>query len=172
MTATSSTAASRPPCRRRARIPLAALVVALAATAAACAPTVGVHGNRLDEEALARIQPGQTTQQEVLQLLGSPSTVGTFDGEAWYYISRRTEHRSFYQNDVVAQDVVAITFNGQGVVDSLDRRGLEDARSIQPVSRTTPTAGNELSLIEQLIGNVGRFDARDADAPGSTGPGG
>jgi outer membrane protein assembly factor BamE (lipoprotein component of BamABCDE complex) len=160
MTATSII---RPHSRPRAsrRVGVFVVLAALAATAAGgCAPTVNVHGHRLDDEALARIVPGQTTRQQVAQLLGSPSAVGTFDGEAWYYIGQRTEHRSFYQNNLVAQDVVAITFDEQGTVASLDRHGLEQARDVALVGRETPTGGNELGLFEQLIGNVGRFESR------------
>ncbi|HET6519241.1 MAG TPA: outer membrane protein assembly factor BamE [Geminicoccaceae bacterium] len=159
--------------RRPSRAGALAVPVALAAAlaAAACSPTVKIHGQRLDEEALARIEPGQTTREQVVGLLGSPSAVGTFDDESWYYISQKTEQLSFYQQEVVAQDVVAITFDGQGVVAALDRHGLEEARAVDPVDRATPTAGNELGLIEQLIGNIGRFDQRAADGDGASLPG-
>ena len=59
---------------------------------------------------LAQIEPGRTTRDEVQQLLGSPSSLTTFDGAVWYYVSQRTERMSFYQEDVVNQDVVSITF--------------------------------------------------------------
>ena len=36
--------------------------------------------------------------------------------------------------------------------------GQEDGRTIAYVDRTTPTEGNELTLIQQLLGNLGRFN--------------
>ena len=46
---------------------------------AGCQPTVSVHGHQIDPDLLAQIKPGVTSREEVTRLLGSPSTVGTFD---------------------------------------------------------------------------------------------
>jgi outer membrane protein assembly factor BamE (lipoprotein component of BamABCDE complex) len=125
---------------------------------AGCVPQVTNHGYRLDEAALAQVTPGRTTRDEVLQLLGSPSSLATFDGSVWYYVSQRTERMSFYQEDVVNQDVVAIVFDDLGTVTSVDRHGLEEAHEVSFVDRETPTAGSELTVFEQFIGNIGRFN--------------
>jgi outer membrane protein assembly factor BamE (lipoprotein component of BamABCDE complex) len=123
-----------------------------------CVPQVSNHGYRFDEAALAQIQPGRTTRDEVVQLLGSPSALTTFDGSVWYYVSQRTERMSFYQEDVVNQDVVAIAFDELGSVTSVDRHGLDRAQEVSLVDRETPTSGTELSVFEQFIGNIGRFN--------------
>lgn len=133
-------------------------ILALLLTAGACSPTVSTHGHRIDEDILAQIEPGQTSRDQVESLLGSPSSRSTFDDGSWYYVSQRTERKSFYQENLVDQQVVTITFDPSGVVEAVDRNALDDARQIQPVERETPTEGNELSLLEQFIGNVGRFN--------------
>jgi outer membrane protein assembly factor BamE (lipoprotein component of BamABCDE complex) len=119
---------------------------------------VQTHGYRVDPEMMAQVEPGRTTREEVLQLLGSPSSIATFDQSTWYYITQRTERMSFYQDEVVAQDVVAIRFDDQGRVSEIGARGMDDAREVTLVERETPTSGNELSAIEQFIGNIGRFN--------------
>lgn len=141
------------------------LALGLAALALlACSPTVATHGHRLDERALARIEPGQSSRQDVAQLLGSPSARATFGDSPWYYVSQRTEQLSFYQADVTDQDVVVISFDEQGVVSSIERHGLDEAREIELVGRETPTTGNELNVLEQFVGNIGRFNAPPEDA--------
>lgn len=129
----------------------------------ACSPTVATHGHRIDGEALARIQPGLTSRDEVLGLLGSPSSLSTFDDGSWYYVSQRTERRSFYQANVVDQQVVTISFDDNGTVEAVEQVDLADARPIEPVERKTPTEGNELSVLEQFIGNVGRFNLPEGE---------
>jgi outer membrane protein assembly factor BamE (lipoprotein component of BamABCDE complex) len=125
---------------------------------AACAANVSTHGHRLDAAALAQVEPGQSSQDDVIQLLGSPSSIATFDDRTWYYVSQRTERRSFYYTNVVSQDVVAIVFDDQGTVNHIDRHDLNGAREVDLVDRETPTAGNELSVLEQFLGNIGRFN--------------
>jgi outer membrane protein assembly factor BamE (lipoprotein component of BamABCDE complex) len=130
----------------------------------ACTPQVSNHGYWLDEAALAQVQPGRTSRDQVLQLLGSPSSQATFDGAVWYYVSQRTERMSFYQEEVVNQDVVAIAFDDLGTVSGIDRHGLDRAQEVSFVDRETPTSGTELSVLEQFIGNIGRFNPpADAD---------
>jgi len=139
-------------------LPSLAIMAVLSSLAfTACTPTVATHGHTFDEAAIAQIEPGRSSQQEVMQLLGSPSSLASFDGEVWYYVSQRTEKISFYQEDVVGQDVIAIAFDEQGVVDEVDRHGLEQTAAVEPVDRVTPTAGEAPSIFEQLIGNIGRF---------------
>lgn len=130
----------------------------------ACSPTIATHGHRLDEPALARIEPGRSSRQDVAQLLGTPSASATFGNSPWYYVSQRTEQLSFYQEEVTNQDVVVISFDDQDVVSSIERRDLDDARQIELVSRETPTTGNELNVFEQFVGNIGRFNAPPEDA--------
>jgi outer membrane protein assembly factor BamE (lipoprotein component of BamABCDE complex) len=129
----------------------------------ACAPTITTHGHRFDAAALAQVEPGRSSQRDVTQLLGSPSSLATFDDRTWYYISQRIERHSFYYSTVVSQDVVAIVFDDQGTVSQIDRHGLDSARDIDLVARETPTAGNELSVIEQFLGNIGRFNPPESD---------
>ncbi|MDX6749227.1 outer membrane protein assembly factor BamE [Geminicoccaceae bacterium 1502E] len=132
--------------------------VALCVTVGACSPTVKNHGYRIDETRLAQITPGVTSREEVRRLLGSPSAAGTFEDDRWYYISQKTERMSFYQAELVAQDVVGITFDERGIVAGIEQRGLEDAQAVEPSDDTTRTLGNDLTVLQQLLGNVGRFN--------------
>jgi outer membrane protein assembly factor BamE (lipoprotein component of BamABCDE complex) len=131
-----------------------------------CAPTVDQRGNLPEPAKLAEIKPGVTTKDAVSQLLGTPSTVSTFNDKTWYYISRRTEQVSFFDPDVLDQQVVAVAFDDGGVVREVEHLGLADSRTVDPSTRVTPSAGRELGIIEQLVGNIGRFGTGDK----STGP--
>jgi len=146
----------------------AALALLALPLLAACAPEISNHGYYLDEAALAQLDPGRTTQDGALQLLGSPSAVAMFDDKVWYYVSQRRERMSFYQEEVVDQKVVTVSFDEQGVVRDVARQDLADAFEVSLVDRETPTSGNELGILEQFLGNLGRFNPQglqDADAP-------
>ena len=124
----------------------------------ACAPRIVTSGNLPDPERLAEISDGGFSREEVAEILGSPSSVAVLEGEVWYYISKRTETLAFFEPDVSAQQVVVIRFDEKGMVSQVQTLGLEQARTIEPAERETPTAGNELTLFDQLIGNLGRFN--------------
>ena len=81
-----------------------------------------------------------------------------FDNKTWYYISRRTKQVAFFNPDVVDQQVYIVNFDERGVVKAVDHRDLKDGREIEPAPGATPAPGRELTFLEQVIGNVGRFN--------------
>ena len=91
-------------------------------------------------------------------LLGSPSSVSVLDGQDWYYIGSRFRTFAFFGPEVLERQVVAITFDPNGVVQSLDALGAENGREVRLVERETRTRGNDLTIVQQLLGNVGRFE--------------
>ncbi len=123
-----------------------------------CAPTTITHGYQFDKARLAQIQPGRSSREDVQQILGSPTLKATFDDNTWYYSNQTFKRASFYQNEVIGQEVVQITFDDLGIVANIERHGLQEAREVDPVDRETPTSGNELTMFEQFIGNIGRFN--------------
>lgn len=151
------------PGRRPGRLPgLAslALTVALAATLVGCARVQEVRGYVPNEELLADLKPGKQSRDQVMEMLGSPSSVATFEEKSntWYYITTRTEHFAFFDDEIIDQLVVAIDFDESGRIQHVRRFGLDDAQIVDPVDRKTPTRGKELGFFEQIFGNIGRFN--------------
>jgi outer membrane protein assembly factor BamE (lipoprotein component of BamABCDE complex) len=144
--------------RLRALLPL----TAAAAVLAACSPTIDQRGNLPDADNVLAIQPGQSTKDEVVQLLGTPSTIATFSEQTWYYISKRTETVAFFTPDVVDQQVLIVKFDEGEVVEQVALLGMEDAVEFDMVDRETPTYGQRLTILQQLLGNVGRFTKGEA----------
>jgi outer membrane protein assembly factor BamE (lipoprotein component of BamABCDE complex) len=135
--------------------------LAVAAALAACAPMIDTRGNMPPIEVISTIQPGVTTRTQVSQLLGSPSTVGTFNDRTWYYIGRKTETVAFLDPELTDQQVLVIKFDESGVVQDFEKRGIETAREVAMNERETPTAGHSLGFFEQLFGNIGRFSSKE-----------
>lgn len=134
-----------------------ALTVATALLVTACAPRVATRGNLPRNEQLAKIQVGAQSRDQVAEILGTPSTLGTFDDKVWYYISRKTEKFAFFEEKVVEQKVIAIYFSESDTIEAIQLYDEDDLRKVEMVDRTTPTAGKDLSVLDQLIGNLGRF---------------
>ena len=112
------------------------------------------RGNMLDADKLAEIKPGTTTLEEVATRLGTPTQIGTFDENVWYYVGRRTEQYSFFDPEVIEQKAVAVRFNDQGVVTVVKKLDAAESQDIDPVTRRTPTYGHETTVLEQLLGNL------------------
>lgn len=135
--------------------PLMPFVVAL--LLAGCSPIVASRGNMPPPEALEQIQVGRHTRADIATLLGSPTNVATFNDRAWYYVSQRAESFAFFAPEVVEQKVVIVRFDDSGRVSGIETRNKDAAQEVDQVSRTTPTAGHSMTVLEQLFGNIGQF---------------
>jgi outer membrane protein assembly factor BamE (lipoprotein component of BamABCDE complex) len=143
-----------------------------AAALVSCAPAVDQRGNLPNPDKLAEIHAGSTTKDEVAKILGTPSSVSVFNNDkSWYYISRRTSQTAFLDPDVLDQQVYIVNFDDQGVVKAVDHKVLEDGKEVTPVARATPAPGRELSFLEQLIGNLGKFNGSSGGSASGGGGG-
>lgn len=133
----------------------------MASAMAGCAPIVDTRGNLVDSDRMATVKVGQTSREQVRQALGSPSATALFDNENWYYIGKRTETLAFFAPEVTEQQVVIIRFDKDGIVSGIDHLDKEHGNEVQLVERTTPTAGAEMTFLQQMFGNLGRFNAVD-----------
>ncbi len=115
------------------------------------------HGYVLDAKTLEQVKVGASAEQ-VLTVLGTPSTTSTIGAEAWYYISQKTERKVQFMDPVVVdQRVVAVYFNKGKRVERVANYGLEDGQVVDFVSRTTPTGGTESSFIRNALTGLLRF---------------
>jgi outer membrane protein assembly factor BamE (lipoprotein component of BamABCDE complex) len=122
-----------------------------------CAPTLAVRGNMLQDYQVAEVMVGQDTQSEVLRKLGSPTTRAPFDDNIWYYMGQKTEKHGILDPKIDEEKIYEVTFNEQGVVTTV--QNVTQARVAVPYdSDKTPTTGSELTLSQQLLGNLGRFN--------------
>jgi len=140
------------------RLALAGVGLAVALSIAGCTPRIDQRGNKPEDDQVVQINPGVDDKNRVAELIGTPSAISTFDDRTWYYISKRTETSAFLDPEVTDQEVLAIAFDEGGIVESMRIYGEEDGHTIAFVDRTTPTEGNELTLIQQLLGNLGKFN--------------
>ena len=130
---------------------------------AACTGEQFQKGYILPPGALEQIPIG-ASQDQVLIVMGTPSTVATLNGEVFYYISQRSERKvAFMNQQVVDQRVIAIYFDKNRQVQRLANYGLQDGKIFDFISRTTPTSGQEMSYLDAAVQaaqlQLGDFDA-------------
>ena len=139
------------PRRPFARWRLAAAVVLTCALLSACTGEQFQRGYIMPPNALEQIPIG-ASQDQVLLVMGTPSTVATLDGEVFYYISQRADRPvAFMKQKVTDQRVIAIYFDKNRQVRRLADYGLKDGKIFDFVSRTTPTSGQEMSYLAPLF---------------------
>ncbi len=137
-----------------------------------CANNVEQRGFAPTPGSVEKLEVGTQSRDDIVRLIGSPSAVATFNPNVWYYISEKQESWAFMKPEITDQKVMQLTFNESGRLQNIKKYDQSDAQDITMVSRITPTAGKELTILEQILGNVGRFSTPKQSNPGAPTSGG
>jgi len=133
---------------------LGGVMLAAVLVLGACSPRLESHGYAPPDVELERISVGVDSKRTIGAALGRPGDTGILTDDAWYYVATNSESYLYRAKQVVGRRVVAIQFDEADVVQDVSVYGLEDGRAVELVSRTTETFGNELSIVQQVLGNI------------------
>lgn len=129
------------------------------AALAGCSATYRNHGYVPADEDLDFVIVGVDTKATVADSIGQPSAAGLLEGGAWYYVGSRWRHFAWKAPREIEREVVAISFDAEGVVENIERFGLEDGRVIVLSRRVTDSNIKGVGFLRQLFGNIGGFTA-------------
>lgn len=145
--------------------------VTLAGGLVACSPITSYSGFQAIDSDPKDVKVGTDTKSTVRAKLGSPSVQSTFDPNVWFYVNQIKERVAFRKPQVTARNVTAIVFNKDSeLVETVNVYTLKDGKVIAFNDRETPTRGREMTVLEQLLGSVGRgglLPQEDEGVPGS-----
>ncbi|MEE4237580.1 MAG: outer membrane protein assembly factor BamE [Anderseniella sp.] len=144
----------------------AAVAVALTAVASGCAREIEHRGYQARAQDMQQLRMGMS-KTEVRSVLGSPSTTATvqYQGDSYYYISSRVKTSAFLENEELDRQILAVRFDQFDQVQSFGQYTLQDGQVIDMNSRKTPSRGRELTILQQMFGNLGNFTPNDQGPP-------
>jgi outer membrane protein assembly factor BamE (lipoprotein component of BamABCDE complex) len=148
---------------RRALAPLVVIAASLSLGALSGCSGLGLDDNVVhrgyvfDQQAISQVRPGMPAEQ-VLILLGTPSTTSTVGTEAWYYISQKVERMMpAMPSRVTDQRIYAVYFDANKKVARTGDYGLQDGKVVDFTSRVTVTGGGETRILQTLFQQMGKF---------------
>lgn len=135
-----------------------AAVLVVGVSLAGCSPQFRNHGYIPPQEDLAEITVGTDTRDTVAEKIGIPASSGVLNESGYYYVRMRTRAIGPLAPQEIERQIVAISFSEGGVVQNVERFGLERGKVIQLERRVTDAAVTDRSFLRQLLSNIGRFN--------------
>lgn len=121
-----------------------------------CAATFSNHGYAPSDSELANVVVGVDTRASVEETIGRPSSTGVLTESGWYYVSSQVRHFAYKSPEVVDRQLVAISFDKHGRVENIERFTLQDGRVITLNRRVTTSNIKGVSIVGQLLSNLGK----------------
>jgi outer membrane protein assembly factor BamE (lipoprotein component of BamABCDE complex) len=116
------------------------------------------RGIAVSQHDLNELTPGISSTADAQAVLGPPTVQEVFDQNNWIYISQITKMRIGQTEGVKQQHVVVLTFNDNGVLQSVSQKDLNDSVMVAMESKQTPVPGGKAGFFQQLIGGVGSYN--------------
>ena len=135
-----------------------AAALTLVVGVAGCAPQFNNYGYVPPEEDLELIEVGSDTRESVTEKIGAPASSGVLNSSGYYYVRMRTKTIGPLAPQEIDRQVVAISFSDGGVVQNVERFGLERGRVVPLSRRVTSSPVSDNNFLRQLLGNIGRFN--------------
>ena len=114
-------------------------------------------GDYPPEERIALLKKGVHSDEQVARILGSPATTTVFAPPSFVYVKAMQERTAFMPPKTVERKVLVVSFDNSGKIKDIQTLSLQDGQKVSFSEQHTPTAEKELSIMEQLLGNIGRF---------------
>ena len=113
-------------------------------------------GNMPSEDKVKMVFKGQS-KNDVLNLLGSPSNIVSFDQNTWIYMSSDIKKVAFMAPKEINRDVLVIKFNRDGNVSSIDKLGQEQGQVLTVEKEQTPNHEQKIGFFRKYFGGVGQY---------------
>jgi len=164
------------PLKYRSTIALISTVALAAATLSACAPVIRYQGYTLQDANPATAVVGTDTKATIQTKYGTPTSMGAFDTNTWYYMSQTTDQFGAFAPRARKRDIIQINFDpASQKVTAIKSYSADEGRQIAYSRRETPTVGRQLSIWDQILSTIGgtkipQTDVSPGSAPGQPTP--
>lgn len=132
----------------------------------ACQKTMTVYGQFPTKEEVAELKPQIHNRGDVVRILGTPSHLSNFNDSQWYYVSQTRDETIKFRSKKSQQVVLELGFDDQGTLQTMQAYSLVDGVRVVPSGDRTVTFGRNATLLEEILGSIGRFGSKKS-SPGS-----
>jgi len=125
-----------------------------------CSPITATSGNIISNAKFDEVKPYISNRAEILKYWGPPTVQSSFDSNTWYYMGETTEQRGVFAPKVVKRRIIRVKFHpsDNNTIIEIKDLNVNNAKDIKLVKRETPTAGKKFTVIQQFIGNLGKYN--------------
>ena len=112
------------------------------------------HGMTSLEIKAKKIVVEQSNKNDVLEIIGRPSTVSLFDSNDWFYIEREKTNQSVFKlgkSKINKNNVLEISFNEYGIVETKKLINIDNMNELKAEKKITEKNYDKRSGIGKLL---------------------
>ena len=113
------------------------------------------HGVFFLEKKKEKIQLNTTNRNDLLSILGEPSTKSSFDNDVWIYIERKITNTHFFgKRDLIVNNVLVIEIDNLGLITKMDFYNLNDMNELSFDKKTTEANYKKRNFVYSFLSSM------------------
>jgi len=115
------------------------------------------HGVHFLNKKQEKLTIKQSNKNDILTLLGAPSSKSTFDNDLWIYIERITDNSSltkFGAERIIVNNVLLLEINSMGLLEKKEFFDLNSMKEIKFVQQTTETQYKKNTFLYDFLSSM------------------
>ena len=120
-------------------------------------PVVKHHGVPFLEKKQAKLLVNETNKNDILKILGSPSTKSKFDNDVWIYIERKqtqSKLKKLGRMKISKNDVLILEIDSYGMLKKKEFFNKDDMKNLKMTDATTESAYDKNSFIYDFMSSM------------------
>ena len=133
------------------------LLITLILSACTLKKVEEIHGVRFLDKKQEKLTINKSNKNDILQLLGSPSSKSTFDNDLWIYIERKTDNSSlikFGKEKIIVNNVLILEVNSMGMLEKKNFFDLADMEEIKFSELKTVSDYNKKTFLYEFLSSM------------------
>ena len=115
------------------------------------------HGFKSLETKFEKIVINQTNKNDIIDLIGPPSTKSDFNKNKWFYIERRKTNQSLFklgQKKIEKNNILMVEFNNRGILKNKIIFDIDDMNEIKYVKSLTKKEFKQNNFLYNILTSV------------------
>tara|TARA_B110000116_G_scaffold167866_1_gene145049 strand:+ start:421 stop:885 length:465 start_codon:yes stop_codon:yes gene_type:complete len=115
------------------------------------------HGVHFLEKKENTLELNITNKNDILRILGPPSTVSSFDNDVWIYIERKNTKSSLIKlgkKKTMVNNVLILEISSNGLLVKKDFLDINDMKKIKFSEKTTESAYSKNSFVYDFLSSM------------------
>ena len=120
-------------------------------------PVVKHHGVPYLEKKQSKLLINETNKNDIIKLLGNPSTTSKFDNDVWIYIERQQTQsamKNLGKMKIFKNDVLVLEINEYGILKNKEFYNIDDMEKIKIVKNKTEAGFEKNSFVYDIMSSM------------------
>ena len=133
------------------------ILFSIAVTNCSLKPVVKHHGVPFLEKKQSSLVINKTNKNDILEILGNPSTKSKFDNDVWIYIERKQTQSKLInlgKMKIYKNDVLVIELDNYGILKKKEFYNNEDMKKLKIVKATTESGFKKDNFVYNFMSSM------------------